>query len=271
MGRGLFLAIILCIACLSSAAFAQKTQRADDRPQSTIQVLRDPEPAERSAQAPAPKLVEVERPRQVNPSAPAPEPIMDGVVVPPAPLVSRRSTNSVSIPAETPKAEGKYQERPASSARIGSSFGYRRDPFHGRSKFHSGVDIKAKLGDPVGASHQGTVIFSNWHHGYGNLIIVDHGGGVTTYYAHLSAYALAPGDRVKRGTIVGYAGSTGRATSPHLHYELRINENPVDPLEPIALDPSSGFFVDTDLTKAGTPANAQPEIVIRPHSMIVRD
>ena len=69
--------------------------------------------------------------------------------------------------------------------------------------------------------------FAGWHNGYGNLVIVDHGGGVTTYYAHLSSFELAVGANVERGTIVGYAGSTGRATSPHLHYEVRIDGSPL--------------------------------------------
>jgi len=161
-------------------------------------------------------------------------------VIPPMLLVIKRNPNSISIPA----AEPRYEERAVTSStvKINSDFGYRRDPFTRRSKFHSGIDLKARWGDAIGASHRGTISFAGWHRGYGNLIIVDHGGGVSTYYAHLSRFQLSVGDKVSRGTIVGYAGSTGRATSPHLHYEVRIEDNPVNPLQPLALDPSSLFF-----------------------------
>lgn len=161
-------------------------------------------------------------------------------VLPPALLIIKRNPNSISIPAGEPR----YEERAATSSnvKINSDFGYRRDPFTRRSKFHSGIDLKARWGDALGASHKGTISFVGWHRGYGNLIIVDHGGGVSTYYAHLSRFQLNVGDKVSRGTIVGYAGSTGRATSPHLHYEVRFEDNPVNPLQPLALDPSSLFF-----------------------------
>jgi murein DD-endopeptidase MepM/ murein hydrolase activator NlpD len=121
-------------------------------------------------------------------------------------------------------------------------FGYRRDPFTRRARFHSGVDIKARWGDPVGASQVGVIQFAGWYHGYGNLIIVAHGGGVTTHYAHLSSFDVDLGARVERGTIIGRAGSTGRATSPHLHYEVRIDGNPLNPFQPLALEPSSDYF-----------------------------
>jgi murein DD-endopeptidase MepM/ murein hydrolase activator NlpD len=168
-------------------------------------------------------------------------------------------TNKIVIPTDANKGlatnqpEAKFEERPviASSVKIGSSFGYRVDPFTGGARFHSGVDIKAAWGDPVGASQTGMVKFAGWHSGYGNLVIVDHGGGVTTHYAHLSSFAVAVGTRVGRGTIVGRAGSTGRSTSPHLHYEVRIDDNPVNPLRPLALDETSDYF-------KVNPAQAQP-------------
>lgn len=166
------------------------------------------------------------------------------IVIPPAPVIIKKNPNSISIPPEDAKPEAQFEERPASSTypKIGSIFGYRRDPFTRRARFHSGVDIKARWGDPIGASHPGTVQFAGWYHGYGNLIIVDHGGGVTTYYAHLSSFEVEVGDKVQRGVIIGYAGSTGRATSPHLHYEVRLGGDPVNPLQPLALDPSSEYF-----------------------------
>jgi murein DD-endopeptidase MepM/ murein hydrolase activator NlpD len=121
------------------------------------------------------------------------------------------------------------------------------------------VDIKAAWGDPVGASNTGSIQFAGWYHGYGNLVIVNHGGGVTTYYAHLSSFKLAVGDRVERGTILGYAGSTGRATSPHLHYEVRVDGNAVNPLQPLALDPASPYFTETQTApEQGRPRRISP-------------
>jgi murein DD-endopeptidase MepM/ murein hydrolase activator NlpD len=175
---------------------------------------------------------------------------------------SQSKSNKIVIPADASKTpataqpENKYEERPviASSVKIGSSFGYRVDPFTGGARFHSGVDIKAAWGDPVGASQTGVIKFAGWHSGYGNLVIVDHGGGVTTHYAHLSSFAVAVGTRVGRGTIVGRAGSTGRSTSPHLHYEVRIDDNPVNPLRPLALDETSDYF-------RFNPAVTQPKVL----------
>lgn len=190
--------------------------------------------------------------------SPVAEERQEDVLIPPAPYIVKLNPSAIAIPrapvapeaiglAPEPEYEERYEERPAtsSSVKIGSRFGYRRDPFTRRARFHAGVDIKARWGDPVGASHPGTVQFAGWYHGYGNLIIVHHGGGVTTYYAHLSSFELDVGDKVGRGTIVGYAGRTGRATSPHLHYEVRFEGNPVNPLQPLALDPSNGFFGQT--------------------------
>jgi murein DD-endopeptidase MepM/ murein hydrolase activator NlpD len=188
-------------------------------------------------------------------SAAQPQPVAedrDDIIIPPAPYITKRRLYGIVIPPDAaqkagaaPAFEPFYEERPAatSSVKIGSLFGYRRDPFTRRARFHAGVDIKAKWGDPVAASHPGTIQFAGWYHGYGNLVIVDHGGGVTTYYAHLSSFELGVGEKVGRGTIVGYAGRTGRATSPHLHYEVRLEGNPVNPLQPLALDPSNEFFV----------------------------
>ena len=186
-------------------------------------------------------------------------PKMEGIVSVPITLPS------VAVPkVGVPKAAlPKYEARPATASStkvtVGSVFGYRRDPFTRRAKFHSGVDIKAKWGDPVGASQPGTVQFAGWHNGYGNLVIVDHSGGVTTYYAHLSSFELGVGARVERGTIVGYAGSTGRATSPHLHYEVRIDGNAINPFQQVALDPSSPYFNQSrQATDISVPTPASP-------------
>ena len=141
----------------------------------------------------------------------------------------------------------KYTEQPvlASTVRVGSTFGYRIDPFTGQAKFHSGLDLKATWGDPVCASQAGVVKFASWHNGYGYMVTVDHGGGITTNYAHLSRFNVVVGLKVTRGSIIGYAGSTGRSTSPHLHYEVRINDKPVHPLRTIFLDEDSPYFIQT--------------------------
>jgi murein DD-endopeptidase MepM/ murein hydrolase activator NlpD len=94
---------------------------------------------------------------------------------------------------------------------------------------HTGVDISAPTGTPVRATADGIVTFAAWFSGYGQLVIVDHGGGYETYYAHLSRFAVVDGQEVRRGDQVGAVGSTGRVTAPHLHYEVRIGGAPVNP------------------------------------------
>ncbi len=197
---------------------------------------------------------------------------VSGVVVPPEPSVVKRNPNAVviSLPADRAGVDGavkpRFEERPAvaTSATVGSRFGYRRDPFTRRAKFHSGLDIKAKWGDPVGASRAGAVQFAGWYHGYGNMIIIEHGGGVATHYAHLSSFAIEVGQRVERGMIIGYAGSTGRATSPHLHYEVRIDGNAINPLQQIALEPDSAYFKTDSKKELEKPLDTKPAAPAEP-------
>jgi murein DD-endopeptidase MepM/ murein hydrolase activator NlpD len=111
-----------------------------------------------------------------------------------------------------------------------SPFGYRIHPILGYRKMHTGIDIAAGYGVPIRSSAAGTVIYASWMGGYGNVIIVDHGDGLSTLYAHQSRLAVGNGARVSRGQIIGYIGSTGFSTGPHLHYEVRVNGNPVDPM-----------------------------------------
>ena len=110
-------------------------------------------------------------------------------------------------------------------------FGGRSDPFTGEPGTHNAIDISSAVGQAVRAPADGIVVKSEWANGYGNVIYLSHGYGYSTRYGHLSAYAVRPGQRVKRGDILGYVGSTGRSTGPHLHYEVRLNNNPVNPLE----------------------------------------
>lgn len=116
--------------------------------------------------------------------------------------------------------------------KLESGFGGRRNPFGGSSyEFHSGQDIDAALGDPVVAGASGKVTFVGWQNGYGQLVVIDHGGGLTTRYGHLSHIDVAAGQMVERSQFIGRVGSTGRSTGPHLHYEIRINDQPVNPLQ----------------------------------------
>jgi murein DD-endopeptidase MepM/ murein hydrolase activator NlpD len=113
--------------------------------------------------------------------------------------------------------------------RLLGPFGQRIDPFSGEGAYHTGVDISAETGTPVHAAADGIVIHADRFGGYGRLVIVDHGNGLQTYYAHLSAYSVMPGQEVRRGDVVGRVGSSGRVTAPHLHYEVRVGHAPVNP------------------------------------------
>ncbi|TDR85525.1 M23 family metallopeptidase [Enterovirga rhinocerotis] len=110
-----------------------------------------------------------------------------------------------------------------------SSFGARLDPFNRAAAMHTGVDFRAEAGAPVRSTAAGRVTVADYSGGYGNMVEVEHEGGVSTRYAHLSAITVAPGQRVDLGQIVGRAGSTGRSTGTHLHYETRIDGEPVNP------------------------------------------
>jgi len=112
---------------------------------------------------------------------------------------------------------------------ITDGFGARLDPFSGEGAFHTGVDVSADYGSPVHVTADGVVSDAGQHSGYGRVVIIDHGFGLTTWYAHLSSFAVVVGTRVKRGEVIGYAGISGRSTGPHVHYEVRINNAPVNP------------------------------------------
>lgn len=114
--------------------------------------------------------------------------------------------------------------------RITGSFGERLDPFSGEGAFHTGVDIRSQYGDGVRAAGDGVVTRAGLQGGYGRLVIVDHGFGVATWYGHLSSFTVAPGMRIRRGEVIGYVGVSGRTTGPHVHYEVRINGAPVNPM-----------------------------------------
>ena len=112
---------------------------------------------------------------------------------------------------------------------VTGSFGERIDPFNGEGAFHTGVDIAATVGQPVVAPADGVVDFADFMGGYGRAIILEHGHGIVTRFGHLSGFAVASGQHVRRGDVIGYVGLSGRSTGPHLHYEVRINDTPVNP------------------------------------------
>ena len=115
-----------------------------------------------------------------------------------------------------------------SAGRISSRYGYRRDPINRRVRHHDGTDLAAPHGTKIRATAYGRVSFSAYDQFFGNLVKVDHGGGLETWYAHMSKRTCAVGDSVDRSSVIGHVGSTGRSTGAHLHYEVRLNGVPVD-------------------------------------------
>jgi murein DD-endopeptidase MepM/ murein hydrolase activator NlpD len=120
-----------------------------------------------------------------------------------------------------------------------SSFGMRTDPFSGEGAFHKGVDISATYGTPVHVTADGIVVQASWESGYGQMVCVDHGAGLSTCYAHLSQMFVHTGLTLRRGELVGRVGSSGRATAPHLHYEVRVGGIPQNPYRYLA---NSGVY-----------------------------
>ena len=115
------------------------------------------------------------------------------------------------------------------SGPIRSSYGRRRDPFTGQMEMHRGLDIGALYGTRVRAPADGRVLFAHRESAYGNLVVVKHDGGITTRFGHLSRFEVQAGDRLEKGDVIGYVGSSGRSTGSHLHYEVRLNDRPINP------------------------------------------
>jgi len=150
--------------------------------------------------------------------APPPEPTAPGVS---AAAASWGACGDVTVSG--PGATGWFIWPTGSTAVSGWTFGDPRNPGH------IGLDYRCRLGDPIYAADNGVVVFAGWGGGYGNLVRVRHGNGYETYYAHFSAFAVGCGEPVYQGQIVGYCGSTGWSTGPHLHYEIRFNGVPLNP------------------------------------------
>ncbi len=139
-------------------------------------------------------------------------------------VISNKELMASSIPAIRPLARKDI-------IRFSSPFGWRIHPIFHVLKFHTGIDITAHKGTPVYATGDGIIVRADYSSGgYGNIIIISHGFGYESYYAHLSKILVKPGQKVKRGDLIGLVGNTGRSTAPHLHYEIRINGKPVNPV-----------------------------------------
>ena len=114
--------------------------------------------------------------------------------------------------------------------RLESYFGKRSDPFSGEGAFHRGIDITAPVGTPIHAAADGIVVFAQVFSGLGRLVVIDHGNGIQTYYGHMSQFAVVAGQEIRQGEVIGRVGKSGRATGSHLHYEVRLHNNPENPV-----------------------------------------
>jgi murein DD-endopeptidase MepM/ murein hydrolase activator NlpD len=132
--------------------------------------------------------------------------------------------------------------------RLMGSFGHRADPFSGEGAYHTGVDISAPAGAPVRAAGDGVVKRAEFFGGYGRLVVIAHNNGMESYYAHLSKFDVIAGQEIRQGEIVGRVGSSGRSTSPHLHYEVRVSGAPVNPYRFLVRTAAAARPVQTDFT-----------------------
>lgn len=174
------------------------------------------------------------------------QPVLNGAGGPALPLddatVLEIKTNYLEQELQTCEAILRARMMPSTwpvEGRLTDGFGDRRNPFGGySSEFHTGQDIATNYGTPVTATANGIVTFTGYQNGYGQLVVIDHGGGLTTRYGHLSRIDAAVGQNITRGDALGRVGSSGRSTGPHLHYEIRINDEPVDPRQYLPISES---------------------------------
>jgi murein DD-endopeptidase MepM/ murein hydrolase activator NlpD len=135
---------------------------------------------------------------------------------------------------------------PVEIMKFSSGYGYRTAPTRGASRNHKGLDIPGPVGTPIYATADGTIGRAEWVGGYGKFVEINHGNAVQTRYGHLSAMNVTPGQRIRKGDVLGYMGSTGRSTGSHLHYEVRIAGEAINPiafLSPLKSDPSGAKFL----------------------------
>jgi murein DD-endopeptidase MepM/ murein hydrolase activator NlpD len=143
---------------------------------------------------------------------------------------SRKLTAIINGSSDSGHGSGTLIWPCGSRSAVTSLFGWRIHPILHTRRFHTGIDIGVAYGTRIAAADGGAVIYATWMSGYGNTTIIDHGGGLSTLYAHQSSYAVSYGETVTKGELIGYVGSTGLSTGPHLHFEVRVNGSPVDPL-----------------------------------------
>ncbi|MGH9119291.1 MAG: M23 family metallopeptidase, partial [Acidimicrobiales bacterium] len=132
--------------------------------------------------------------------------------------------------APPPPSASTELSNPLARMAITSGFGWRVHPIYGISRFHAGIDLDADTGDAIFAAGRGLVVAAGWRGGYGNCVIIDHGGGIGTLYGHMSSIGVSTGQTVGQGERVGAVGSTGASTGPHLHFEVRVYGEPVNPV-----------------------------------------
>ncbi|RVQ67573.1 M23 family metallopeptidase [Croceicoccus ponticola] len=142
---------------------------------------------------------------------------------------------------------------PLETARFSSLYGSRVHPVTGGRKNHDGIDMAAPSGTPIYATADGRVEMAKWHGGYGNYVQIEHGDAVETRYGHMSRMNVSAGQSVKKGELIGWVGSTGRSTGPHLHYEVRISGEPVDPQPYLHADTFQQAFADASNMGVGGP------------------
>lgn len=156
-------------------------------------------------------------------------------VAPPAPAAAAGGfaalVNGMAEPDAAPQAAPSGRMHWPVAGEVTSGFGERKNPLGAGNDFHPGVDIAGEEGTPIAAAAAGRVVSAGPDGGYGNLIVVDDGNGVTTRYGHCSQIYARVGDAVAPGQTIGAVGSTGRSTGPHLHFEVRVNDQPVDPTQ----------------------------------------
>ncbi|WP_031295054.1 M23 family metallopeptidase [Sphingobium ummariense] len=147
--------------------------------------------------------------------------------------------------------------RPVEKLSLTSNFGVRSDPFNGGARMHKGIDIPGPMGTPIYATADGIVSRSGWASGYGNLVQISHGSGMETRYGHMSKLLVAPNSYVHRGQVIGLMGSTGRSTGSHLHYEVRVDGQAINPI-PFVAGPDYLVAMNTKPPVAmGGPTKAQ--------------
>ncbi|MPZ74184.1 MAG: peptidoglycan DD-metalloendopeptidase family protein, partial [Nitriliruptorales bacterium] len=146
-----------------------------------------------------------------------------------AAAAARRTRTAAAASAPAPAPTGAALQWPANGPKT-SGYGWRTHPIFGTSRFHAGIDIGAGYGAAIVAADSGVVVSADSRGGYGNTVVIDHGGGMATLYAHQSSMSVSAGQSVSRGQVIGAVGSTGYSTGPHLHFEVRVNGATRDPM-----------------------------------------